>query len=87
MSPCLADSHICTQCRTESTNSIHVKGMHKNAFTPSLNQMSNRMDRLTNYNKQDIDSDTATETTCVLDCNTTQVFISGDSSGIFPSVL
>lgn len=45
-----------------------------------LNQMSNKMDRVANDNKQDIDSDPATETTCMLDWNTTQVSTSADSS-------
>lgn len=54
--------------------------MHKNAFMHHLNQMSNKMDRVANDNKQDIDSDPATETTCMLDWNTTQVSTSADSS-------
>lgn len=50
-----------------------------------LNQMSKKMDRVANDNKQGIDSDPATETTCMLDWNTTQVSTSADSNLISTS--
>jgi len=50
--------------------------MRKNSFMHCLNQMSNNMDRVA----KDIDFDSATETTCMLDWNTAQVSTSADSS-------